>query len=301
MKIAISGGTGFIGKKLAQRLVRSGHSVVVISRKKPEQNRGSEPAVITWDELTQNPQLLDGYDGIVNLAGSSLTQRWTDQAKAEMERSRLEATQKLIQAIDRLEHQPSVFVQASAIGIYGTDEHQVFDEQSPPGGQDFPSQLSIKWEHAADPIEKNPNIRLVKVRIGLVLGREAGVYPVLKLPYKLMGGGKLGSGKQWMSWIHIDDLTALFEFCLTHSNISGAVNGVAPNAVVQDQLGRTIAKVIGRPHWFPVPAPLMKTVLGEMSLMVLGGQHVVPTAAEQAGFTFEHVEAEDAVRDLEKK
>ncbi|MDO3408650.1 TIGR01777 family oxidoreductase [Saccharibacillus sp. CPCC 101409] len=296
MKIAVSGGTGFIGKKLTERLKKSGHEVVIISRKSAEDGTGT----ITWDEIGRNPQALAGCDGIVNLAGSSLSQRWTEKAKAEMERSRLESTHKLIAAIRSLERPPSVFVQASAIGIYGTSETAVFDESSPPGRLDFPSQLSVKWEAAADELPALGDIRLVKFRIGLVLGREAGVYPVLKLPYKLMGGGRLGSGKQWMSWIHIDDLTRLLEFCLTHDDISGPVNAAAPNAVTQDELGRAIARVLHRPHWFPVPAPLMHAALGEMSLMVLGGQHVVPTAAERAGFCFEHTQAEEAIRNLEQ-
>lgn len=299
MKIAISGGTGFIGKKLTERLTRSGHEVVVISRKAADGASG--PAVLTWDRIERDPQALAGFDGIVNLAGSSLSQRWTDEAKAEMERSRLESTRKLIEGMRSLTTPPSVFVQASAIGIYGTSETDEFTESSPPGGQDFPSQLSVKWEAAADPIEAMPQTRLVKMRIGLVLGREAGVYPVLKLPYKLMGGGKLGSGRQWMSWIHIDDLTGLFEFALTQPGVSGPINASAPNAVRQDELGRVIGGVIGRPHWFPVPAPFMRAVLGEMSLMVTGGQHVLPRAAEENGFKFEHPYVEEAIRDLERK
>ncbi len=299
MKIAISGGTGFIGKKLTERLTRSGHEVVVISRKAADGASG--PAVLTWDRIEHDPQALAGFDGIVNLAGSSLSQRWTDEAKAEMERSRLESTRKLIEGMRSLTTPPSVFVQASAIGIYGTSETDEFTESSPPGGQDFPSQLSVKWEAAADPIEAMPQTRLVKMRIGLVLGREAGVYPVLKLPYKLMGGGKLGNGRQWMSWIHIDDLTGLFEFALTQPGVSGPINASAPNAVRQDELGRVIGGVIGRPHWFPVPAPLMRAVLGEMSLMVTGGQHVLPRAAEENGFKFGHPYVEEAIRDLERK
>ncbi|MEJ8306753.1 TIGR01777 family oxidoreductase [Saccharibacillus sacchari] len=301
MKIAISGGTGFIGKKLTEKLKAAGHEVVVISRKKPEQGNPSGTSVLTWNEIAQNPRVLSGCDGIVNLAGSSLNQRWTDKAKAEMERSRLEATQKLTDAIRSLEHPPSVFVQASAIGIYGTDDNQIFDESSAPGGQDFPSQLSIKWENSANAIGQIPGVRLVKMRIGLVLGREAGVYPTLKLPYKLMGGGRLGSGRQWMSWIHIDDLTSLFEFALTHPQVEGPVNAAAPNAVRQNELGRTIGRVIHRPHWFPVPAPLLRTVLGEMSVMVIGGQHVIPVAAQEAGFVFAYTDVEQAIRELEKE
>lgn len=298
MKVAISGGTGFIGQKLTERLQRSGHEVVIISRKPAQGN--SKVATLTWGEIDENPRLLDGCEGIVNLAGSSLSQRWTAQAKAQMESSRLQATSELIEAVHGMKQPPSVFIQASAIGIYGTSETAVFDESSPPGGQDFPSRLSIKWEAAADEIQAMPNTRLVKMRIGLVLGREAGVYPVLKLPYKLMGGGRLGSGKQWMSWIHIDDLTALFEFCLTNDNIEGPVNAAAPHAVTQDELGRAIAGAVHRPHWFPVPASLLRAVLGEMSLMVIGGQHVVPQAAQRAGFRFSHLYADEAVRSLEQ-
>ncbi|NGZ76004.1 TIGR01777 family oxidoreductase [Saccharibacillus alkalitolerans] len=299
MKIAIGGGTGFIGQKLTERLIRSGHEVIVISRKAANGD-GSAPSTVTWDEIEKNPAVLADCDGIVNLAGSSLSQRWTEQAKAEMERSRLESTRRLTEAVRALDKPPAVFIQASAIGIYGTSETETFDESSPPGGQDFPSRLSVKWEAAADEIERMPEVRLVKMRIGLVLGREAGVYPVLKLPYKLMGGGKLGSGRQWMSWIHIDDLTALFEFCLTNPNVSGPVNAASPNAVTQDELGRVIGGAVGRPHWFPVPEGLMKAVLGEMSLMVTGGQRVVPAAALEAGFEFKHPYAEEAVRDLER-
>jgi len=184
------------------------------------------------------------------------------------------------------------------MAIYGTSETLTFDETSPAAVQDFPSRVVQQWEAAADRI---PAGRLIKLRISVVLGNEGGAYPKMLLPYKLGAGGKIGSGRQWFSWIHIDDMVGLIDYCIRHGDISGPVNAASPYAVTNDQFGRTVASVYRRPHWFPLPAVLLKGVLSEMSLILLKGQHIVPAKALAHGFRFRYPELTAALTQLKEQ
>ncbi|SFJ76890.1 TIGR01777 family oxidoreductase [Thermoflavimicrobium dichotomicum] len=294
MKIAVTGATGFIGKELTQFFLEKGYEVVGISR---TSNSTQQPAVpfITWEKLESQPTLLENVDAIVNLAGESIDQRWTKTAKERILGSRLTVAERLKHVVSQLGQKPKVLVNASGISIYGISETETFDENSPACITDFLASVVEKWEEAVDQI---PIDRTVKLRIGVVLGNRGGAYPKMILPYKWGVGGRVGSGRQWLSWIHIEDMVRLIEFCINNENIEGPVNATAPNPVTNDQFGRTVAQILKRPHWFPVPAALMKLIFGELSVLLLEGQRVIPKKLLDHGFQFYYPTILDAVKDL---
>jgi len=301
MIIAVTGGTGFVGKNLIHALLQRGDTVWVISRKHPQagselfeshavnnSNGANTPAKInwiTWDELKQSPAKLEGVEAIVNLAGESINQRWTAAAKERIMKSRQVAAERVAELVSRLKHKPSVVINASGISIYGTSETDEYDEQSPARLTDFLATVVEKWEEAADKIEVE---RLVKLRVSVVLGNKGGAFPLMALPYKLFAGGRVGSGKQWLSWIHVEDMTRLILFCLDHNEISGPVNASSPQPVTNDQFGQALGRAMKRPHWFPVPAFMMKSLFGEMATLLLDGQRVLPHKVMDQGFTFRY-------------
>lgn len=298
MKTVICGGTGFIGKALSNHLLTMGHEVVIVTRKLPlEHIPNPGPVYYTWDQIDKHPELLEGIDALINLAGSSLSQRWTSKAKQSIHQSRQTTVAAVARLIHSLQSKPEVVVQASAIAIYGTSLTETFTEISPQRVIDFPSDVVQKWENAADEIH---SVRLVKLRVSVVLGNEGGAFPIMRLPYKLGVGGKIGSGKQWMSWIHIHDIVRLIEFCISNPTIKGPVNASAPDPVTNDQFGKTVAQVYLRPHWFPVPSLLMKAALGELSLIMLEGQRVLPAKALSLGFHFTYPSLKQALDNLKE-
>ncbi|WP_019120670.1 TIGR01777 family oxidoreductase [Brevibacillus massiliensis] len=297
MKIAVTGATGFIGKHLVRHLASQGDEVIAISRS--SRARGLPDAkVVSWDELADKRDMLEGLDAVVNLAGESINQRWTQSAKERIVSSRLTAAEKLGELFDRLEQKPPVLVNASGISIYGTSDTDTYDESSPARIVDFLSDVVEKWEAAADLVNAP---RTVKIRVGIVLGNDGGAYPKMVLPYRLGVGGKVGSGSQWLSWIHIEDMVRLIDFCIRNEQVSGPVNATAPNPVTNDQFGRAVARGLGRPHWFPVPAMLMKLIFGELAVLLLEGQRVIPQKLLDCGFQFRYPEIDDAIKQLAGK
>lgn len=296
MKIAVTGGTGFVGANLVDALLARGDEVWIISRSKGKQADGRTGLHrITWSELSVSPSQLEGTSAIVNLAGESINQRWTEAAKERILQSRLDATSQIEHLVASLTIKPDVVVNASGISIYGMSLTETFDETSPWNVSDFLSSVVEKWESAADQINVS---RLVKLRVGLVLGTDGGAFPLMALPYKLFAGGRVGTGRQWMPWLHIVDMTRLIMFCIDNPNIKGAVNACSPNSVTNDTFGRALGSALGRPHWFPVPALMLKTVLGELSLLLLEGQRAVPCNALDHGFTFIYPTIESAMKQL---
>ncbi|XID93073.1 TIGR01777 family oxidoreductase [Paenibacillaceae bacterium WGS1546] len=299
MRLLLCGGTGFIGKALTHAMLSRGDEVWIVTRKKPAEasfdHALPHPRYVTWQEWDADPDRLSGFDGIVNLAGETINQRWTQAAKRRIVSSRVEASRRIAEHVKRMRFPPSVVVNASGISLYGHSGDRIFDEYSPAEPADFLGTTVVQWEEAADRIAVK---RLVKLRIGLVLAREGGAFPLIRLPYRLFAGGKIGDGKQGLPWIHLQDMVSLILFCLDRSDISGPVNAVAPDPVSNDEFGRTLGKVTKRPHWFPVPQAAMKLALGEMSTLVLTGQKAMPRKLLEHGYRFAYPKLEEALRDI---
>jgi uncharacterized protein (TIGR01777 family) len=299
MRLLLCGGTGFIGQALTQALLSRGDEVWIITRKKPVKPTYDttlpHPRYITWTEWNNEPDHLGGIDGIVNLAGESINQRWSEKAKGRILSSRIEAAARIADNLGQMSSPPGVVINASGISLYGHSGEEVFDESSPARPADFLGTTVVEWEKAADKI---PVQRLVKLRIGLVCAREGGAFPLLRMPYRLFGGGRMGSGEQGLPWIHLQDMVSLILFCLDHPEISGPINAVAPDPVSNDEFGRMLGRIMHRPHWFPVPAVLLQTVLGEMSTLVLYGQKAMPRKLLEHGFAFAFPKLEGALREI---
>jgi len=277
MKVVITGGSGFIGRAIAERLRAGGHTVTAVSLRTP-------PAF----------EVFAGCDAVVHLAGEPVAQRWTAAAKQRILNSRVQGTRTLVTALRQ--QPPAVLVSASAIGYYGSRGDEILTEDSPPAS-DFLGQVAVAWEQEARAAEAF-GVRVVTPRIGVVLGRGGGALQKMALPFRFGVGGRLGDGKQWTSWIHLDDLIALVEFSIATATVRGAVNAVAPNPLTNADFTRELATALHRPALFPVPAAALKLLLGEMSQVVLASQRVIPEAALRAGFQFRFTEVGEALRQI---
>lgn len=303
MRIAIAGGSGFIGKALTNALLKRGDQVWIISRSS-QVNPATKPddrlQTVSWEQLERDPSELQGIDAIVNLAGESINQRWNAAAKERILRSRQWSAARVAKLVNALERKPAVVINASGISAYGISAYgisatEVFDEDSPAAVTDFLSEVVREWEIAADAI---PAERLVKLRIGVVLDRKGGAFPLMLLPYRLFVGGRVGRGSQGLSWIHIEDMVGLIIHCLDHDEIHGPVNASAPEPVSNHVFGQAVGRAFGRPHWFPVPAPMMRLLFGEMSTLLLDGQLAKPKRALDTGYTFRYPTVDSAMRQL---
>jgi len=241
-------------------------------------------------------ELMDGAGAVVHLAGEPVAQRWTAEAKRRIRDSRAEGTRSLVRTMAGLARKPAVLVSGSAIGIYGSRGDEILTEASAPGA-DFLAEVTREWEDAADAAAAL-GIRLVKIRTGIVLGTEGGTLAKILPIFRLGGGGKIASGRQWMSWIHADDLADLFVFALENASVQGALNGTAPNPVTNADFTRELASALHRPAIFPVPLFALRLLYGEMSEVVAGSQRVLPQATEAAGFQFTYPELPVALRQL---
>jgi uncharacterized protein (TIGR01777 family) len=240
---------------------------------------------------------LRDIDAVIHLAGAPVSQRWNAQTKRVIRESRVAGTRHLVQALARLRNKPQVLISASAVGYYGSRGDEVLAESAAPG-DDFISGLCVEWEKEAVAAEAL-GIRVVRVRVGIALDMRGGALQKMLTPFRMGVGGRLGDGQQWMSWIHLDDLAAMFQFALTNP-VSGAVNGVAPNAVRNAEFTRALASALHRPAIFAVPGFALKLLLGEMRELVLASQRVTPQAATAAGFTFRYPELPGALADVLK-
>ncbi len=300
MKVIITGGTGLIGRALAAELLAAGHEVVVLSRNpRPAQGLPPEVRVERWDGRTAQGwgPLADGADAIVNLAGENIAGgRWTAERKRRIRQSRIDAGQAVVEAVRAAKRKPAVVAQASGIGYYGPHGDEEVTEDFPPG-EDFLGRLAVEWEASTAPVE-SLGVRRVVVRTGVVLSREGGALPRLTLPFRFFLGGPLGSGRQWMPWIHITDEVRAIRFLLEKEDARGPYNLAAPRPVINRELARALGRVLGRPAWLPVPAPALKLLLGEMSAVLLTGQRAVPKRLLEEGFRFQWPELETALRNL---
>ncbi|MCS7026042.1 MAG: TIGR01777 family oxidoreductase [Bryobacteraceae bacterium] len=297
MKIVLTGASGLIGGKLLQRLFSEPHQVHVLGRKKP-QNFSPWARFSEWDAMSGRPpvEALDGADMVVHLAGEPVAQRWDPEVKRRIRESRLRGTRAIVEAIQQAARKPRVFVSASAIGYYGSRGDEVLTEESVPGTGFLP-EVCVAWEQEAD--QATPYVsRVVKLRIGIVLSKQGGALPRMLPPFQMGLGGKLGDGRMWMSWIHVDDVVELIQFCLFHEDLSGAVNATSPEPVRNEEFTRALARVLKRPALFAVPPFALRAMYGEMAGVVLSSQRVLPQAAQKAGFNFRHAELHAALRSL---
>jgi uncharacterized protein (TIGR01777 family) len=293
MKIAVAGATGFIGTALTAHLAAAGHRVVRLVRRKPDASRGD----VAWDPSrgVLDPAVLDGVAAVVNLAGEPVAERWTAERKRRIKASRVEATALLAKTVVGLPRPPRVLVNASAIGIYGDRGDEVLDESSPPGSG-FLADVARAWEDAAKPVAER-GIRTVFTRFGIVLSVAGGALEKMLPPFKIGAGGRLGSGKQWMSWVALDDVVAAVDFAITSDRLSGPVNVVAPNPVTNTEFTQELGHAIRRPALAAVPGFALRLAYGEMGeTVLLSSQRVVPHALERAGFAFRHPLLRDALR-----
>ena len=294
VKVVIAGGTGFIGKKLTEMLVEKGHEVLILTRKK--RKPAGKVTYITW--FDGSPETEIGHaDAFINLAGVSINDgRWSEKHQKQIYESRMTATSELLRIIGVMDQKPSVWINASAIGIYPASLETVYTEKSVEVADDFLGRTVSDWEKVASGAS-DYSIRTVFMRFGVVLGTEGGALPLMVLPYKLFAGGTVGSGRQWVSWVHVTDVVRAIMFVL-EKEVSGPVNVSAPYPIRMKEFGKTIGAVLHRPHWFPAPAFMMKLALGKKSSLVLEGQQVLPDVLLKAGFQFEFPELKEALRDL---
>jgi|SRR5580693_3872361 uncharacterized protein (TIGR01777 family) len=297
MNITLTGATGFIGARLTRRLLETGHSVHALARKRPA---GLPDAVrfSEWRSTDCEPpsESLAGADAVIHLAGEPVAQRWTPDAKKRIRASRVDGTRHLVNALSTESRRPQVLISASAIGIYGSRGDEILTETSVPAG-DFLAQVVIDWEKAAG-LAESLGIRVVCLRFGVVLGADGGALAKMLPPFRLGMGGRLGSGKQWTSWIHVDDVINLMLFALSNPAVRGAVNATAPTPVTNAEFTKELAAVIHRPAIFPVPTLALKLLFGEMASVVLASQRVIPGVAKKAGFEFEYPQLGPALRGL---
>ncbi len=298
MRVLVTGATGFVGRRLCGVLNAEGHQVVALSRN-PESARRKIPTlerVHGWDPETGPPPLeaFVAVAGVVNLAGESVAGRWTESKRQAIRNSRVVGTRHLVRGIAAASTTPRVLVSASAIGFYGDRSEEELTEDSAPG-QDFLAQTCQDWEREALRAREY-GVRVVNPRIGIVLGPEGGALEAMLLPFKLGAGGPLGSGRQWWSWVHRDDLARLIVFALD-SNCQGPLNATAPHPIRQKDFAKVLGKVLHRPAFMPAPAVALKIVLGGFSTELLSSKRVLPRKTQNDGFRFQFPELETALRE----
>ena len=302
MRALITGATGFVGRRLLKRLDQP----VVLSRNVAKAAKELAEFHVTayqWDPAREPApaKALAGIDTVIHLAGDPVAEgRWTAAKKARLRESRIFGTRNLVQTLSTLSSKPKVLVSASAVGIYSDRGEEILDESAAPR-DDFLGELCQAWEHEANQAGKL-GIRVVTVRVGIVLGEKGGALAKMLPPFYFGLGAPLGSGRQYMPWIHIEDLVRLMIFAAEHDGVHGPVNGVGPNPVTNREFTKTLGKVLSRPTIFPpVPGFMLKVMFGEFGQILLHSQRVVPKKALDAGFEFQFKELEPALRDVLRK
>ena len=299
MHILLTGGTGLIGRKLCQHWVGQGHRLTVLSRQPGQVKQlcgASVRGVAQLEEIGD-----ETVDAVVNLAGAPIADRpWTARRRALLWSSRITLTERLLAWLESRTQRPEVLISGSAVGWYGDGGERELSETSQPVKEDFASHLCIAWEETALRAEAL-GIRVVLVRTGLVLASQGGFLKRLTLPFKLGLGGPIGSGRQWMPWVHIDDQIALIDFLLHQTQCRGPYNACAPEPVRNREFARQLGRALHRPAFLPLPSLLLKAGLGELSGLLLGGQRARPVALQAAGFNFRYRELSAALTELSRR
>lgn len=298
MKVAIAGGTGFVGRALTKKLLNRGDQVVIFTRKNKVSTEKNIEYIQWLQHDQQYGQAINDIDVIINLAGESINSgRWTNKRKQLILNSRIETTTEIVRIIEQMPAKPKALIQASAIGYYGTSTTNTFTEEKQTPGDDFLATTVKLWEQTAQQAT-DLGVRTVFCRFGIILDKSDGALPRIAFPYHYFIGGKIGNGQQWVSWIHLEDVVRGILFTIDNENIHGAVNFTAPSPVTMNTFGKQLSHVLNRPHWLPVPAFMLKMLLGEMSILVIAGQKVLPHQLEQNGFVFHYPQLEKALSDI---
>jgi uncharacterized protein len=289
MKILVTGSTGLVGSALVSELKQAGHTVCRLMRPgtKVQAGRGNEGFDVKWNpETGELGAAAVGADAVVNLAGASIAQgRWTAERKKELRTSRVDTTRALVNALAKMAVRPRVLVSASAIGYYGDRNEEILAEESP-AGTGVLCDIAQDWETDAERAEVL-GIRVVRLRFGVILAKEGGALPQMARPFRFGLGGRIGSGRQWMSWISLEDVVAVVRLGLEDGSVRGALNVVAPEPVRNADFTSALAKVLHRPAFFPAPAFALRFVLGEMAdALLLSSTRVVPRQLEKLGYRF---------------
>jgi uncharacterized protein len=300
MKILMTGGTGFVGSYLSERLVKEGYEVTILVRPgekvaKPPLSgisllEGDPSRKGAWQDAVRT------HDGAINLAGASIFSRWTDEKKRVIRESRLKTTQNIVEAIDARRGGAFTLLSTSAVGYYGFHGDEELTEDSP-SGHDFLATLAVDWEAEALKAREK-GTRVVLTRFGIVLGGGGGVLGQMVPLFKWFVGGPIGNGRQWFSWVHSSDLTEAFVFLLKHQEVSGPVNVCSPQPVRNKDLARVLGRVFHRPSLLPAPAFAVKLVLGEFGSVILEGQRVLPKKLLESGYVFQHPRIEEALASI---
>lgn len=298
MKVFMTGGSGFVGTYLSRELARQGHEITILTRKQTgSQPEESHIRFLTGDPTKDGPWMgaVPEHDWIINLAGASVFASWTEEKKREIHDSRVLTTRNLVTALEKGDrHQ--LFCSTSAIGYFGDRGNEELFDDSPPG-DDFLSRLAKEWEDEALKAQEL-GIRVVVTRFGIVLGKGGGALEQMSRVFKMFVGGKIGSGEQWFSWIHQEDHARAFLFVKDHPEIAGPINFTSPNPVRNRELTKALGRALGRPTFMPVPAFMVRWVMGEFGEVVLTGQKVLPRRLLEAGFEYRYADIDQALRDL---
>lgn len=299
MNIFITGGTGFVGSNLVSRLRAEDYAVKVLSRSKAAEERLPKGTSVVQGDPTQPgswQESVKGHDCIINLAGTSLFKRWTPEIKQSIRESRISTTRNIVDAIEPTGEGDVTLFSTSAVGYYGFCGDEEVTEESP-SGDDFLARVAIEWENEAMRAQEK-GARVVITRFGIVLGEKGGALSQMISIFRKYLGGPLGSGNQWFSWIHMEDLLGAFLFLMDHRGISGPVNVTSPAPVRNRDLAEALGKAIGRPSFLPAPGFMLKLILGEFGSVLLEGQRVIPKKLLDSGYAFRYPEIEGALRSL---
>lgn len=299
MKIFIAGGTGFIGQNLVRKLVAEGHSITALIRSAQKSSLfPHEVDFINGSPSTEGPwqQRLADYDVVINLTGHSIFSRWTERTKKLIRDSRIFSTRNIVHALPMHSPKNITFINASAAGYFGFcgDEEKLEDDRP---GTDFLAQVCLDWEKEASKAA-DKGVRVILPRIGIVLGKGGGAMAKMLPAFQLGVAGKIGTGRQWFPWIHLDDLTSAIAFLIKHNEIHGPVNMSAPNPVRNDAFTKSLGRILRRPTILPVPSFLVKLVLGEFGSVVLEGNRMIPGVLKKFSFTFQFPDLESALTDI---
>jgi uncharacterized protein (TIGR01777 family) len=302
MRVVITGGTGLIGRALAESLITDGHDVIILSRN-PERARKipQKASSLKWEIKGDDSWYpsIEGAHAIVNLAGANISShRWSAEYKKKILNSRVNAGHAIVQAVEAAKKKPRVLIQASGIGYYGDHGDREINEEIP-AGNGFLAQVALKWEPSTEGVERM-GVRRAVIRTGMVLSNRGGALPLMQIPYRFFIGGPLGSGIQWWPWIHIVDEVRAIRFLIESKNGRGPYNLVAPGVVANGEFSRIVGRTIGRPSYFRVPEFALRTLLGEKASVVLLSQRAIPERLLGEGFKFSFETAEDALKDLLK-